>query len=65
MTDREEHARIESQRKRKGKERKRRINFKRPPAVRIDESKIKFKDSVRYLGVHFDSSCESNHIANI
>ena len=40
---------------RRPKRRRRRIDFKsRPSTVRIDESKIRFKDSVRYLGVHFD-----------
>jgi len=40
---------------RRPKRRRRRIDFKSsPPTVRIDESKIRFKDSVRYLGVHFD-----------
>jgi len=40
---------------RRPKKRRRRIDFKsRPSTVRIDESKIRFKDSVRYLGVHFD-----------
>jgi len=40
---------------RRPKNRKRRVDFKsRPPTVRIGESKIKFKDSVRYLRVHLD-----------
>ena len=34
---------------------KRKTNFEsRPPIIKIGDARIKFKDSIRYLGVHFD-----------
>ncbi|XP_011706154.1 PREDICTED: uncharacterized protein LOC105461350 [Wasmannia auropunctata] len=44
--------------------RKKLVGFEsRPPIIRLGSSKIKFKDSVRYLGVHFDKGMKDEDVA--